>query len=91
MTNGYSVRRDRHMMSSDILQTFQYGFVFGITHLAAFLSGPFFGRYGNIIGPKILYNTGAFVQAICAILFGFLDYLDKKSAFLGLSYVLRLI
>jgi MFS family permease len=41
---------------------FQYGFVFGIANLAAFLSAPVFGRYGPKIGPKVLYNFGAFLQ-----------------------------
>ena len=68
----------------------QYGFVFGITNMAAFLTAPFFGRYGSQIGPKLLYNTGAFVQAFAGISFGCLDYIDDNlSAFLGLSYFLR--
>ena len=28
---------------------FQYGFVFGIVHLAAFISAPIFAHFGNII------------------------------------------
>ena len=70
---------------------FQYGFVFGIANLAAFLTAPFFGRYGNIIGPKILYNSGAFLQAICGIAFGFLTYVNGADLFIGLSYLLRYI
>jgi MFS family permease len=67
----------------------QYGFVFGITNMAAFLTAPFFGRYGSKLGPKLLYNTGAFVQAIAGISFGFLDYIDDTTTFLGLSYTFR--
>ena len=37
--------------------------MFGIANLAAFLFAPFFGRFGNDIGPKLLYNTGAYMQA----------------------------
>lgn len=40
----------------------QYGFVFGIANLAAFISAPIFGRWGPIVGPKILYNSGAYLQ-----------------------------
>ena len=69
----------------------QYGFVFGIANLAAFLFAPFFGRYGSKIGPKILYNFGAFTQGFVGITFGFLVYIENAGAFLGLSYLLRLV
>ena len=67
----------------------QYGFVFGIFNMAAFITAPFFGRYGSQIGPKLLYNTGGIVQALTGISFGFLDYIDNTTTFLGLSYTLR--
>eukprot|EP00095_Tigriopus_kingsejongensis_P010457 snap_masked-scaffold1863_size26100-processed-gene-0.1 protein:Tk10457 transcript:snap_masked-scaffold1863_size26100-processed-gene-0.1-mRNA-1 annotation:"chromaffin granule amine" len=69
----------------------QYGFVFGIVHLAAFLSAPVFAKYGNRIGPKLLYNTGALVQGVQAICFGFLVYAENTAVFLGLSYLLRMV
>ena len=69
----------------------QYGFVFGIANLAAFLFAPFFGRYGSKIGPKILYNFGAFTQGFVGITFGFLVYIENAGAFLGLSYLLRFV
>ena len=67
----------------------QYGFVFGIANLAAFLGAPIFGRFGTRIGPKLLVNLGAFVQAICGLCFGFLTYVQNTAAFLGLCYLLR--
>jgi MFS family permease len=67
----------------------QYGFVFGIANLAAFLFAPIFGRYGAKIGPKLLYNAGAFTQGIVGLSFGFLVYIDDVGVFLGLSYLLR--
>ncbi len=69
----------------------QYGLVFGISNLAAFLTAPIVGRFGSQIGPKYLYNTGAFVQAIAGLSFGFLDKIENVNAFLGLSYFLRYI
>jgi len=69
----------------------QYGFVFGIANMAAFLFAPIFGRYGTKIGLKLLYNTGSFVQSIAGILFGCLDYVQHPGLFLGLSYTLRQI
>ena len=67
----------------------QYGFVFGITNLAAFIFAPIFGAYGTQIGPKLLYNCGAFLQAISGICFGLLSFVQKLAPFLGLSYLLR--
>ncbi len=67
----------------------QYGLVFGISNLAAFLTAPIVGRFGSQIGPKYLYNTGAFVQAIAGLSFGFLDKIENVNVFLGLSYFLR--
>ena len=64
--------------------------MFGIANLAAFLTAPFFGRFGNAIGPKLLYNAGAYIQAVCGIAFGFLTYIQGANLFIGLSYLLRL-
>ena len=69
----------------------QYGFVFGIYNLAAFIAALFFGRYGSQIGPKLLYNTGASGKALAGLSFGFLDYIADTATFLGLSYALRLL
>ena len=71
------------------LFSLQYGFVFGIANLAAFLFAPIFGKFGTRIGPKLLYNSGAYLQAICGIAFGFLTYIDNVNLFIGLSYLLR--
>ena len=68
---------------------FQYGFVFGIAPLAAFVASPLCGIYGEKIGVKILYNFGAFAQGISTGLMGFLEYVDQTDTFLGLSYALR--
>ena len=67
----------------------QYGLVFGIANLALFLTAPLFGRFGPLIGAKILCNTGSFVQAFCGLAFGFLDYIPDVNIFLGFSYLLR--
>jgi len=57
--------------------------------LAAFISAPLYGKYGNKIGAKLLYNTGGMLQALGALSFGFLTYVDNVGAFIGLSYCLR--
>ena len=55
----------------------------------AFLFAPIFGRWGNVIGAKILYNSGAYIQAVVGITFGFLTYINNTGLFIGLSYLLR--
>ena len=67
----------------------QYGFVFGIANLAAFIFAPIFGKFGAQIGPKLLYNMGAFTQGFVGVSFGFLKYVQDAAPFLGLSYFLR--
>lgn len=69
----------------------QYGLVFGIPNLAAFITAPLFGIYGQAIDPSAMCLIGAFMQGICGILFAFLGRLDNLAAFLGLSYLLRLV
>ena len=67
----------------------QYGFVFGIVNLTAFIFAPLFGQYGGKIGSKVLFNIGAFTQGIVGIAFGFLGVFETASLFIGLSYFLR--
>ena len=69
----------------------QYGFVFGVVNLAAFLFAPFFARYGTKIGPRFLVILGAFIQAFSGLSFGFLAYVETSGLFLGLSYFLRFV
>ena len=68
---------------------FQYGLVFGLAFLAAFLTAPLYGLFGDTIGAKILYNAGGILQGLSGVLLGFLTFVEDKSLFLGLSYALR--
>ena len=63
--------------------------MFGIVNFATFLYAPIFGKFGKKHGPKLLHNSGAYLQAICGIAFGFLTYIDNVNLFIGLSYLLR--
>ena len=67
----------------------QYGFVFGMLNLTAFIFAPLFGRYGGKVGAKVLFIFGAFTQGIVGILFGFLDFVQTATPFLSLSYIFR--
>ena len=48
----------------------QYGFVFGICNLAAFVFAPIFGHYGDKIGPRTLFKIGAITNALFGLVFG---------------------
>ena len=63
--------------------------MFGSANLAAFVFAPVFGRFGSKIGPKLLYTSGAYVQAVAGICLGLLTFVDDTGAFIGLSYFLR--
>ena len=67
----------------------QYGFVFGILNLTAFIFAPIFGRYGGKVGSKVLFNIGSFTQGMVGILFGFLYFVKTATPFLSLSYIFR--
>ena len=69
----------------------QYGFVFGMSSLAAFIFSPIFGTYGNKLGPRTVFYLGAFAQGTCGIAFGFLQYVNSTWAFITLSYLIRFL
>ncbi len=68
---------------------FQYGFVFGVVSLAAFIAAPTFAHFGNRMGPKLVYNVGSLTMGISGIAFGLLELIDQTAPFIGLSYFLR--
>ena len=61
----------------------QYGFVFGIFSLTAFIFAPLFGRYGGKVGSKVLFTVGAFTQGIVGIVFGFLDFIKNPASLIN--------
>lgn len=68
---------------------FQYGSVFGAFYLGAFIFSPISGQIGRKIGPKVLCISGAMIQAICTVIFGFLEDVNDKDEFIGFSIALR--
>ena len=60
----------------------EYGFVFGVIHLAIFICGPIFGKYMHKLGVKKVYCYGVVQTAVCALLFGTLDFVEDKTLFL---------
>ena len=84
----YSVIYSSINLHANSFLKFQYGWVFGIANLAAFLFAPLCGKFGAKIGVKYLYKIGAFLQASVGFLFGFLVYVDNTIIFLALSYIL---
>ena len=69
----------------------QYGIVFGVYPLGAFISSPFFARYGGNIGQKFLYNFGTLLHSICGLAFAFVVCIDNGYVFLGVSIFVRLL
>ncbi|XP_045590438.1 MFS-type transporter SLC18B1 [Procambarus clarkii] len=69
----------------------QYGFVFGIFELTVFIVSPIYGNYLNRIGPKFMFNAGIFTTASTCIMFGFLDRINNTTAFIGLSFAIRIV
>ena len=69
----------------------QYGFVFGITNLALFICGPFFGKYASKIGLKMCFSSGAILQGLSGFMFAFVPQFEDVAMFLALSYFLRFL
>jgi len=67
---------------------YQYGSVFGSAHLAAFFIAPVFGKYGTFRLKTVLHSS-VFLQGICGIGFGCLDFWNDTLGFLCFSYLLR--
>lgn len=69
----------------------EYGLVFGSFELVAFLSSPLFGRYIHTIGTRCLLSLGLLVNAVTAIMFGFLDYVPGHNQFIIYSFIIRIL
>ncbi len=66
--------------------------MFGISHLAAMLTAPFFAANTTKLGAKTVLIVGSFLQCLFGgILFALLDEVNGTAAFLGLSYLLRFV
>ena len=48
-----------------------------------------FGKYGIHIGVRFLLWTGCFIQPVCLIGLGLLEFVHDKWIFLSISYCLR--
>jgi len=68
----------------------QYGLVFGIIHLAIFISSPVFGHYLPRLSLRAVFGFGLVGTSSCACAFGLLPFLPTTAAFLGASYSLRI-
>ena len=68
----------------------QYGLVFGIIHLAIFISSPVFGHYLPRLSLRAVFGFGLVGTSSCACAFGLLPFLPTTATFLGASYSLRI-
>ena len=69
----------------------QYGLVFGIIHLAIFISSPLFGHYLPRLSLRAVLGFGLVGTSSCACAFGLLPFLPTTAAFLIASYSLRIV
>ena len=69
----------------------QYGFVFGISNLAACITSPFVGKIGAWLGIRFLFKTTTVALSIVGTAFGFLEFISNIDLFLILSYFFRVI
>ncbi|GAB6019235.1 hypothetical protein CHUAL_000842 [Chamberlinius hualienensis] len=67
------------------------GFILSVYQLAAIVSGPFFGKYGNLIGFKFLIVVGNLTLGASTILFGILEHSPKGLPFIALCMAVRFL
>lgn len=69
----------------------EYGLVFGVYELVAFLFSPVFGKIVERYGTKLLLSCGMLSSAVALIFFGLLDFIDDRTTFIVLSFILRIL
>lgn len=69
----------------------QTGMVFGVFELTMFITAPIFGKYMTHIGSKKMFVIGLTITGICAILFGFLNFLPSGPQFFWCSLLIRVL
>lgn len=69
----------------------EYGLVFGIFELTVFFVSPILGKNLSRIGAKRVFNIGILTTGTCSILFGLLDLFKDRTAFISLSFIIRII
>ena len=69
----------------------QFGGVFGIIHLAIFITSPLMGTMVSKLGLTNIFKSGLFLSSSCSLMFGFLTYVTNTSLFLVMAYTLRFL
>jgi len=69
----------------------QYGLVFGIFQLTAFLVSPIIGKFLPKLGFRITFSGGLGLTGLLNILFGTLNLVEGVEAFIALSFLVRIM
>ena len=67
------------------------GLVFATYHFTIFTTSLMFGKYIGKLGAKRMVYVGVLLMGLCAVAFGFLDYINTSTNFLMMSYIVRAI
>jgi len=69
----------------------EYGLVFGIFQLTAFFVSPIIGKFLPRIGIGRAFYGGLFLTGLLCILFGLLNRVEGVTAFIALSFLVRIL
>ena len=69
----------------------QFGPIFGIIHLALFITSPIVGNLVTKFGLGNIFKTGLVLTCVSTLVFGFLTYINNTVMFLVGAYVLRIV
>lgn len=67
------------------------GLVFGIYELSILISGPLLGRQMSRIGTKRMVNFGVMVTGVCSVIFGLLNGIQGRVAFITAAILVRCV
>uniref|UniRef100_A0A914GSB4 Major facilitator superfamily (MFS) profile domain-containing protein n=1 Tax=Globodera rostochiensis TaxID=31243 RepID=A0A914GSB4_GLORO len=69
----------------------QIGLVFGFFELVMFVAAPLIGKYMHLIGSKWVCSGGLLINALAAIVFGTLKWINNGVTFFWASLLIRLV
>ena len=59
--------------------------------MTVFIASPILGKNLSRFGAKKVFNIGILTTGTCCILFGLLDKIEDGRAFIGLSFIVRVV
>lgn len=67
------------------------GYIFSIYSVAVIVASPMIGKIITKFGRRFLIRMGVILMGLSFIGFGLLDFIENKSLYIGLTFLVRLL